>query len=325
MLPGRRADNGSIFVVQGPAPVGALMEGGIAVTPLGAIYISELATSFSPIDLFQNNEQGAWYDPSDLPTMFQDAAGTTPVTADGQPVGLILDKSKGLVLGAEQITAQADRDFSSDTGWWSKGAGATISGGVVNVNIAVDDYPIYRFNFPLQAGYYEMTYTLTVASGSINAQISTNNYGIGPARTASGTYTDRLYAIGSNSTTGFRTFGPFVGTIDNVSIRLVEGNPASQDTAAKRPLYKTSGLAKYNDYDVVDDVLNTTFPSSLGSACTVAKAVVGGSPTILTGQTIGTSWAESTDNAGVVIVNRALTPQETTDLTAWLTAKGATT
>jgi len=93
MLPGRRADNGSIFVVQGPAPAGALMEGGIAVTPLGAIYISELATSFSPIDLFQNNEQGAWYDPSDLSTMFQDAAGTTPVTADGQPVGLILDKS----------------------------------------------------------------------------------------------------------------------------------------------------------------------------------------------------------------------------------------
>ena len=93
MLPGRRADNGSIFVVQGPAPAGSLMEGGIAVTPLGAIYISELASSFSPIDLFQNNEQGAWYDPSDLTTMFQDIAGTTPVTADGQTVGKILDKS----------------------------------------------------------------------------------------------------------------------------------------------------------------------------------------------------------------------------------------
>ena len=106
MLPGRRADNGSIFVVQGPAPVGALMEGGIAVTPLGAIYISELATSFSPIDLFQNNEQGAWYDPSDLTTMFQDSAGTTPITADGQPVGLILDKS-GNNNHASQATAAA--------------------------------------------------------------------------------------------------------------------------------------------------------------------------------------------------------------------------
>ena len=49
--------------------------------------------------LFANSEVGAWYDPSDLTTMFQDRAGTTPVTADGQTVGLILDKSKGLVLG----------------------------------------------------------------------------------------------------------------------------------------------------------------------------------------------------------------------------------
>lgn len=43
--------------------------------------------------LFANNEQGLWYDFSDLTTMFQDRAGTTPVTADGQTVGKILDKS----------------------------------------------------------------------------------------------------------------------------------------------------------------------------------------------------------------------------------------
>jgi hypothetical protein len=43
--------------------------------------------------LFANSEEGAWYDPSDLTTMFQDRAGTTPVTADGQTVGKILDKS----------------------------------------------------------------------------------------------------------------------------------------------------------------------------------------------------------------------------------------
>lgn len=43
--------------------------------------------------LFASGEQGAWYDPSDLTTMFQDAAGTTPVTGVEQPVGRILDKS----------------------------------------------------------------------------------------------------------------------------------------------------------------------------------------------------------------------------------------
>lgn len=43
--------------------------------------------------LFSNGEQGFYYDPNDLNTMFQDAAGTIPVTAAGQPVGLMRDKS----------------------------------------------------------------------------------------------------------------------------------------------------------------------------------------------------------------------------------------
>jgi hypothetical protein len=51
------------------------------------------APAWSPLALFAAGEQGAWYDPSDLSTMFQDAAGTTPVTAVEQQVGRILDKS----------------------------------------------------------------------------------------------------------------------------------------------------------------------------------------------------------------------------------------
>jgi hypothetical protein len=46
-----------------------------------------------PYVLFAGGEQGFWYDPSDLSTLFQDAAGSTPVTAVEQPVRLMLDKS----------------------------------------------------------------------------------------------------------------------------------------------------------------------------------------------------------------------------------------
>lgn len=60
--------------------------------------------AWSPLDLFASGEQGAWYDPSDFDTLFQDAAGTTPVTAVGQPVGRILDKS-GNSNHATQATA----------------------------------------------------------------------------------------------------------------------------------------------------------------------------------------------------------------------------
>lgn len=59
---------------------------------------------FNPRTLFAANEQGAWYDPSDFRTLYQDAAGTTPVTVVGQPVGRINDKS-GRGNHATQATA----------------------------------------------------------------------------------------------------------------------------------------------------------------------------------------------------------------------------
>lgn len=68
---------------------------------------------YSPSKLFASGEQGIWLDPSDFTTMFQDSAGTTPVTADGQPVGLILDKS-GNGNHASQATAAARPLYKTD-------------------------------------------------------------------------------------------------------------------------------------------------------------------------------------------------------------------
>lgn len=58
-----------------------------------SLSLTQQVSGFSPASLFSGGQQGAWYDPSDVNTLFQDSAGTTPVTAVGQPVGLILDKS----------------------------------------------------------------------------------------------------------------------------------------------------------------------------------------------------------------------------------------
>jgi hypothetical protein len=55
--------------------------------------LGALGGGFSPLSLFAAGEQGYWLDPSDFSTMFQDAAGTTPVTAVGQSVRRWLDKS----------------------------------------------------------------------------------------------------------------------------------------------------------------------------------------------------------------------------------------
>lgn len=61
-------------------------------------------------------EARAWYEPSLLNgTLFQDAAGTQPVTAIGQPVGLMLDRS-GQGNHATQVTASKRPLLQQDGG-----------------------------------------------------------------------------------------------------------------------------------------------------------------------------------------------------------------
>jgi len=79
---------------------------GLRLPRLGAMMQSGGAVPFSIADLFASSEAGAWYGPSDIDTLFQDSAGTTPVTTAGQPVGLMLDKS-GRANHATQATAAA--------------------------------------------------------------------------------------------------------------------------------------------------------------------------------------------------------------------------
>ena len=70
------------------------MIGGAFWTPCATILGSSSQNLTQLIkSLFANQEQGFAYDPNDLTTLYQDAAGTIPVTAMGQPVGLIKDKS----------------------------------------------------------------------------------------------------------------------------------------------------------------------------------------------------------------------------------------
>lgn len=65
------------------------------------------SASFNPATLFAGSAAGAWYDPSDLSTLYQDRAGTTLVTTTGQTVGKMLDKSgNGIHLTAPTDAAR---------------------------------------------------------------------------------------------------------------------------------------------------------------------------------------------------------------------------
>ena len=50
-------------------------------------------TQFDPLSLFSGGSDGMLYDPQKIETLFQDVGGTTPVTADGQLVARINDRS----------------------------------------------------------------------------------------------------------------------------------------------------------------------------------------------------------------------------------------
>jgi hypothetical protein len=97
---------------------------------------------WSPDQLFNLGEVGVWYDPSDLSTLFTDTAGTTPVTAAGDAVARINDKSgRGnhatqATLAARPIYAVVPRTgrrnlltFTEqfDNAVWVKPAGTTVS------------------------------------------------------------------------------------------------------------------------------------------------------------------------------------------------------
>lgn len=71
------------------------------------------SSEFSPLDLFAGGKQGAWYDPSDKSTLFQDVAGTIPVRKDGDPVALMRDKS-GNNNHAVQTTSTARPVYKTD-------------------------------------------------------------------------------------------------------------------------------------------------------------------------------------------------------------------
>jgi len=60
---------------------------------LGMIFRSGGSGAFDPVSLFGASEEGGIYDPSDLSTLWQDSARTTPVTANNDPVGAIDDLS----------------------------------------------------------------------------------------------------------------------------------------------------------------------------------------------------------------------------------------
>lgn len=209
---------------------------------------------FDPLTLFSEGQQGAWYDPSDLTTLFQDTAGTTPVTVDGDPVGLMLDKRLGLRTGDTEFVVNGD--FSGgNTGWtlnpgWSISNGRAVADNVTFVAhrlSTVDEVFISEGTFLLQ-------FDLNVTEGGVKAVLTDGGYT--GYFSSSGRCTAVINRAGANNARldfmRDEKLGIFTGTIDNVSVRELPGNHASQSTTAAKPTKFALGLSS----DGVDDLMD---------------------------------------------------------------------
>ena len=230
---------------------------------------------FSPASLFAGGIAGAWYGPSDLSTLFQDSAGTTPVTTTGQPVGLMLDKSKGLVLGPEVVT-NGGGPFTSTTGYSAVGS-ATISidTGRLKVVQTVGFTEGVFYLLPDNTFSNRTVISFDVDLGSstlVQVQAGNGNFGNGGIVTqnitSSGTY-NIITTVLRNGGSGI-TFKAGSATnffLSRISIRELPGNHATQATAGLTSRYQVSPFG--SEYDGNDDFSAQPFKPTLAGTIAV--------------------------------------------------------
>ena len=270
--------------------------------------------------LFANGEQGFFYDPSDLSTMFQDAAGTIPVTGAGQPIGLIRDKSgrnnhaspttssrrpifeQKPILGANFVTDSTLAEPSK----WNTGvaSGISVSGNklIFNNVAAFLNSASSALSTKLTTGKrYLLSYIISgYVSGAVRAQITGGVSITTVSFNKNGRVSLVITAKTSHSSIGFQS--TVAGTTLNISevyLQEITGYLAAQNHI------------KYNG---VDQRLTTKLPAQL-TGCTVIRSVLNVGTQILTNQTVPTTYNDNIDNCGLIVINRALTPSETSAIT----------
>jgi hypothetical protein len=184
-------------------------------------------------NLFAQNEPGLAIDVEQAYRrgwVFQDANGLTVSASPGDPVGLILDTSRGGLdaIGSDLVS---NGTFATDT-VWTKGANWTIGSGVATKTGGAANNLTQTISST--AGlWYRITMDVTRTAGTLTVSLGTS--GTTYAITATGTYTFFILAGSSTQTLTLAGDSAFAGTVDNVTARLVPGNHAYQTTSGSRP------------------------------------------------------------------------------------------
>lgn len=227
----------------------------IVITENGAPFIVEgLIPPWLPSDLFALPWPGIWLDGSDNSVMWQDAEGTTPVTALGQSVGLVLDKR--LWGGKTYAQVLAEQPELVQPGWSQFGGSGILQSGQTFslVSAPVSNY-VYGDVLIVGRTYrYEFTISGLSGSEAIRFQNSSLNIVIPSAGAAgNGTYVGTFIATATQLR--IRVYDETVDAAQvTLSCREIPGNHASQSTSASRPIWQEDDLgARGLLFDGVND------------------------------------------------------------------------
>lgn len=208
-------------------------------------------TAFDLLSLFQSGAySGFLYDFATPPTStfgsgispaYQDQANTI-ANADGNPVGLLIDRSQGVVVGPQLFVSP-----SVGVGWTNNGDGSYthIPGntGLLSVVGVLSIGALYKYSIT------------TVTSASSGVLYTGGN---GAPFSTTGVYSGFL-VCSANTNLAVGPLSAFAGTVSAISVRQVLGNHGLQATAAAKPTLKlTNGIWRQHA-DGSDDTQQTKF------------------------------------------------------------------
>jgi hypothetical protein len=198
-------------------------------------------------------------------TLYQDTAGTTPVTTTGQSVGLMLDKSKGLVLGSERIT---NGTLDINLNGWTLGTDAaqviptwTASG----VSLARGAGGANGFT---QSGVAQVGRTYLITFDVVSGLVAFDAFGVSVVAGAAGSKR-YIYTAATTSIQFWPTSNNSTAVVDNISVKELPGNHAVQATTANRPIYgihpvggRRNLLVRTEEFDNASWVKSGTTPTA---------------------------------------------------------------
>lgn len=214
----------------------------------------QVLSAYSPATAFVSGERGIWLDFNDLSTMFQDTAGTVPVTTVGQAVALVFDKS-GNGQHVSQGTLASRPTLQQD------------SNGIYYLNFSGSQWLERASTNTLYIGTSDIlgliAHKAANAGGTMYARAvratGSGRYQVGVSSSTDpsnpNAYNSGAYQIPSSNNDALITFTP-------PRVKGVVSQFVDRTNGQNKVLYRPSGIATASGASLACDVGNTNLNSS---------------------------------------------------------------